>query len=347
MTTMRGINIRKPDDLHVHLRDGGLLKRVLPSTAKVFGRALVMPNLKPAILTAADAVSYRLRILRELLDQGIDGFQALMTIKITGRTTPFIIQEAKSHAVLAAKVYPEGVTTNSDDGVSDFRANLLYEVFGAMEEIGMILCVHAEFPGGPSMLREATFVDHHVAVWAKAFPNLKIVIEHASTARAIDFALNTNNVACSITVHHMLLTLDDIIGGSLNAHNFCKPVAKTHLDRKMLRFVATSGDPSFFLGTDSAPHYLSDKHAGAAGCYTAPVAMQLLAQIFDEHSALDKLEAFASENGARFYGLPLNEGMLTLVRKTWTPGPGPDEDVYPGSIIPFWAGKEIQWQIKD
>jgi len=349
------ITIRQPDDFHLHLRDGELLERVLPYTAKVFGRALVMPNLTPPVLTFRDAQNYAQRIceaqaggdLRKMWGQK---FTPLMTIKLTGDTTPEIVTKAKEKGVLAAKLYPAGVTTNSADGVSDFQADSLHTVFSAMAECSMVLCVHAETPGVPSLDREIDFITTHVNRWAERHPDLKIVIEHATTRRAVEMARDYPNIACSLTVHHMLLTLDDVIGDKLNPHCFCKPVAKTEDDRQAIIEAAVGGDPSFFLGTDSAPHVMRNKHAqhAAAGCFTAPVAMELLAQIFDERGALNMLETFASENGANFYGLPLNKGKIRLVKnKRLTPACPPHPESLSEALIPFWSGKNLLWEVAE
>jgi len=353
------ITIRQPDDWHLHLRDGQLMERVLPYTAKVFGRALVMPNLTPPVLTGKDAARYGERImgtlhpdLKDLRDLWKPGFFPLLTIKITGETTPKIVRDAKKCGVIAAKIYPAGVTTNSSDGVSDFRAESLEKVFETMSDCGMVLCVHAESPDAPSLEREHDFIVHHVLRWAKRFPNLKIVIEHATTRIATEVARTTANVAASLTVHHMLLTLDDVIGGMLDPHCFCKPIAKTEDDRQAIIEAAVGGDPSFFFGSDSAPHVVANKHTAhaAAGCFTAPVAMELLAQVFEERGALNMLEMFTSENGANFYGLPLNQGKIRLVKKTSTipPFADPPQEAGRGDrLVPFWAGKELQWGVAE
>jgi len=355
------ITIRQPDDFHVHLRDGDLLERVLPFTSKVFGRALVMPNLTPPILTGKDALKYGQKIMdtvhkdtKDLRDLWKPGFSPLLTIKLTGATTPDIIKKAKASGVIAAKLYPAGVTTNSADGVSDFKAESLNEVFETMADCGMVLCVHAETPGEPSLKRETHFIITWVLRWARNFPKLKIVIEHATTRGAIQTARDHANIVCTLTVHHMLLTLDDIIGDKLNPHHFCKPVAKTEDDRQAIIEAAIGGDPSFFFGSDSAPHTLDGKNNGSAGCFTAPVAMELLAQIFDERGSLNTLEMFASENGANFYGLPLNEGKIRMTKKTSVvPAALIPPDVSPtgyemsNSLVPFWAGKEIQWEVTE
>ena len=360
MTEQQEITIRQPDDFHLHLRDGELMERVLPFTSKVFRRALVMPNLTPPVLTLKHAQNYDLRICKALAGDDLrkmwgQKFRPLMTIKLTGETTPDRVTRAKEGGVVAAKLYPAGVTTNSADGVSDFQAKSLHKVFEAMAECGMVLCVHAETPGVPSLDRERDFVSTHVWKWAERHTNLKIVIEHATTRHAIDHARDYPNVACSLTVHHMLLTLDDVIGSNLDPHCFCKPVAKTEDDRQAIIEAAIGGDPSFFFGSDSAPHTLAGKHGGSAGCFTAPVAMELLAQVFDERGALGSLEMFASENGANFYGLPLNEGKIRMTKKasivparyTWNDDGGPRSSEEPSDLISFWAGKSLQWEVTE
>lgn len=355
------ITIRTPDDFHVHLRDGDLLARVLPFTANVFGRALVMPNLTPPILTGAQADNYRkdiefLRHRGDLRAMFKRDFVPLMTIKLTGETTPDTIVGAKTRQVIAAKLYPAGVTTNSADGVSDFQSEKLHDVFATMADRGMVLCVHAETPGIPSLRREEHFIDNYVLSWAERHPKLKIVIEHATTRRAIDVTRSYSNIGCSLTVHHMLLTLDDVIGDKLDPHCFCKPIAKSEDDRQAIIEAATSGAPDFFLGTDSAPHLIKNKHAAgaAAGCFTAPVAMELLTQVFEERGALSTLEMFASENGARFYGLPLNEDKIRLVRKpavvpnfyTWYDNGAHRSQAEPMNLVPFWHGRALNWSVE-
>lgn len=349
------ITIRQPDDWHIHLRDGELMHHVLPFTSKVFGRALVMPNLAPPVVSGRGAESYGQRIMASLADGDLkklwseQRFIPLMTIKLIGSTTPDTILSARSSGVVAAKLYPEGVTTNSSDGISEFTCDALHKVFDAMADCGMVLCVHAESPSTPSLRRESHFVGRYVIEWAKRHPSLKIVIEHASDAFSVKVARDWANVACSITVHHLLLTLDDVIGDKLNPHNFCKPIAKSEGDRQALIEAAIGGSPDFFFGSDSAPHVIGAKHAahGMAGCFTAPVAMPLLAQIFDEHGALACLEMFASENGANFYGMPLNEGEIRLVKKEGFVPHRYDWDDDGIHLIPFWAGRNLQWKVTE
>lgn len=346
MTTITSLRIRRPDDMHVHLREGKIMKEVLPHTASVFGRALVMPNLKEPVLTRGDAAAYK-RAIRQELDSQKSGepqrFQPLMTLKLTKRTEPLDMHTAKEAGVVAVKLYPEGVTTNSADGISDVEA--LYPVFEAMQACGMVLSIHAESPHAFCLERERDFVEAYLPSLLEFFPRLKVVIEHVSTAHAVDFVFNapTKNLAATITAHHLLLTLDDVVGGMLSPHNFCKPVAKRPEDREAVLRAATSGSSKFFFGSDSAPHTRDTKEwrAGCAGCFTAPVALPLLTQIFEERGAIEKLEPFTSVHGAEFYGLPLNADEITLHRETW---------MVPESyenIVPFWSGRTLPWRVAE
>lgn len=337
--TTEELTIRQPDDFHVHLRDGKMLEAVAPETAKVFSRGLVMPNLTPPILTAEDAVAYKERILKATA--GYD-FEPLMTIKIVDKTTPAMVRAAKAAGVIAGKVYPVGVTTNSEDGVSDFSK--LDAVFGAMEECGMVACLHGESPGVFCLDREAHFISASLRKLVEKFPRLKIVLEHISTREAVDFVHDApNTVGASITVHHLLLTLDDVIGNNLRPHNFCKPVAKTYRDRHELVKAAVSGNSKFFLGTDSAPHpkHMKECAAGCAGVYSAPVALPLLAGLFESAGRLQFLEPFVASHGAYFYDLPLNKKTITLHKDRWTV---PND--YPGFVAPLWEGGFITWKVK-
>lgn len=340
---MKRLTIRRPDDLHLHLRDGYMLKLVAPLTAQHFARALVMPNLKKPVVTPDDIESYRSQIL-----EAAPTLQPLMTIKLLDGTTPATILAAKKAGAVAAKLYPRGVTTNAEDGVSDPLA--LTKVYEAMEECGMVLCLHGETPGVFCMDRERVFLDDLTAI-ATAYPKLKIVLEHITTAAAAIVVRSLDdNVAATITVHHLMLTLDDVVGNKLEPHHFCKPIAKTPQDREALRKWATSGCPKFFLGTDSAPHSLDMKECsgGCAGVFSAPVAMPLLAQLFEEAGALDKLENFTSYFGARFYGLTPNEGKLTLIREPMRillrySNP----EVCALQVQPLGAGLTIPWSVAD
>lgn len=333
------VTIRRPDDMHVHLRDGDMLTAVAPYTARQFARAMVMPNLTPPVLTAEDALDYKRRIMASTQHYA---FEPLMTIKLTQRTTPEMIREAKAAGVVAAKLYPEGVTTNSHDGVTDFWA--LEPVFLAMAEVGMILSIHAETPNAFVMDREADFIARYLYPLSThgRLNKLKVVIEHATTKAAVECVRNIANFACTITVHHLFLTLDDVVGGMLKPHYFCKPIAKTPKDQIALVEAATSGHPRIFLGTDSAPHPVAKKEcsSGCAGVFTATHALELLAYVFDGAGKLDKLNAFTSENGARFYGLPLNEGEVAL---TFDEGKGPIIPSEVAGVVPFKANWFVPW----
>lgn len=311
-----------------------MLQDVAPLTAQHFARALVMPNTRAPITTAGAVVRYRDEILA-----AAPGLCPLMTIKLMASTTEETVWAARSAGAIAGKLYPQGVTTNSQDGVSDPLS--LMHVYAAMERCEMVLCLHGETPGEFCLTREVAFLETLQTI-AGAFPNLKIVLEHVTTQVACWAVRDLGpNVAATITVHHLVLTLDDVIGDNLRPHHFCKPVPKTPQDRDALRDWATSGDPKFFLGTDSAPHAVTAKECaeGCAGVFTAPIAMALLAEVFEQENALDRLEAFTSEFGARFYGLEANEGTLDLVREPWTVPP-----IF-GQVIPLWAGRELSWRV--
>ncbi len=326
--------MRRPDDFHVHLREGAMLDKVVGYTSQSFGRALVMPNTTKPILTGEDAVAYKKDILRIRGEE----FQPLMTIKLVRSTTPTIIREAKAAGVVAAKFYPEGVTTNSEDGMPNLADS--HPVLQEMERQGMVLCLHGETPGVFCMDRETVFLSDLSAI-ANTFPKLKIVLEHVTTFDAVsEVSALPDNVAATITVHHLFLTLDDVVGGMLKPHHFCKPIAKTPEDRESLLDVAMSGNPKFFLGTDSAPHARGKKEcaSGCAGVFTAPVAMALLVDLFEQHGTLDRLEGFTSEFGARFYGLPLNEEKVTFTRDPWVVA----EVV--GDVVPFKAQEVLNWR---
>jgi len=334
MDPITTLTLRAPDDWHVHLRDGPMLKAVVWHTIKQFRRALVMPNLTPPVLTADDVHAYR----AEIQDATFPTFEPLMTIKITDRTTPEIVRAAREAGAVAGKLYPEGVTTNSEDGVRSFWD--LRPVFCAMRDCGMILSLHAETPGVFVMDREANFLHQYVSPLAVSLPGLRIVVEHATSAAAVRLVDEHPNVGCTITPHHLYLTLDDVVGGALNPHAFCKPIAKTHRDRDELVKAAISGHPRIFLGTDSAPHVIVKKEcaSGCAGVFCAPVALETVAEVFDRHSVLHRMEHFVAEAGAKFYGLPLNTGQITLRRETWRV----PEDLQ--GVRPFMAGKELAWK---
>ncbi len=333
--------IRTPDDMHVHLRRGGLLREVLPFTARQFGRALVMPNTKPqGIFTAADATDYRQEIESVVAVEGISGFTPLMSLKLTDETTVKMIRAAKVAGVVAGKVYPVGVTTHSTDGVRDVRNLVKSGVLEAMEEHGMLLLLHGEHPKSYHEDAEAEFLPLLIEL-NFLLPKLRIVLEHVSTAAAVQAVADLGpNVGATVTIHHMLITGDDVVKGTLRPHLYCLPMAKRPTDRDSVLAAALSGNPKFFLGTDSAPHLVVGKEGEECfgGIFTAPLALPLLAKIFEEHGALEKLENFCSVFGARFYGLPLNEGQVRLVREPWQVEP-----LY-GGVKPFLRGQTLPWK---
>jgi dihydroorotase len=333
------LTMRRPDDFHVHLRDGWTLKQVVSATAGVFARALVMPNTQPPILDARDAIRYRSEILNAW---NRSGFTPLMTIQIVDATTPETVRTASQAGVVAGKLYPAGVTTNSENGATDVKA--LYPVFEEMERVDMALCLHGEEPGEFCLERESYFLDA-LEQLAGSFPKLRIVLEHLSSREAVETVLALpETVAATITAHHLLLTLDDIVGDKLQPHHFCKPLPKTPLDRAALIEAAVSGDPKFFFGSDSAPHRVPTKEceAGAAGVFSAPSALATLAAVFEDEGGLERLEDFVSGHGARFYGLQPNEGTITLERRPWkVPRRYCDE------FVPFMADKTLAWRLAD
>jgi dihydroorotase len=323
-------------DWHVHVRGGQMLRNVVGFTSNYFHRALIMPNTVPPILTATDALNYRREIL-ELATQN-QQFEPMMTIQITPETTPKMVEQAKNVGVIAGKLYPEGVTTNSGNGVRDFAA--LSPVFEAMEAVGMVLCVHGEMPDKFCLDREAAFL-RVVSRIQQTCRQLRIVLEHITTTQSVDYVQNNDNMAATITLHHLMLTLDDVIGDRICPHYFCKPVAKRPEDRRALLLAATSDD-RFFFGSDSAPHLRTDKECahGCAGIFTAPVAIPTLVQIFSGLGNLENLRPFLCWNGAKFYGGELaREHSLTLVKQPWIV-----PDTIAG-IVPFMAGQTMEWQV--
>ena len=340
--SMTSFRIRQPDDFHLHLRTGEMLAAVLPATCQTFARALVMPNTSPPILDADILRRYR----SEIKAAGRPDFEPLMTIKITDETDYKTVVEASKAGAIAGKLYPRGVTTNSADGVEDIAK--LDQVFDAMATTGMVLCVHGEAPDAFCLDREESFLRDQLSQVVSGFPTLHVVVEHISTASAVRWVQDCrargagSTVAATITAHHLVLTLDDVVGDTLAPHNFCKPLAKRPEDRSALIVAATSGDPGFFLGTDSAPHPRQAKEcaAGCAGVFTAPVVMPVLAQVFEAADALDRLEQFTSVSGARFYGLPLNEGTLELQR---LPHIVPQDH---HGVVPFLAGRQLEWSVR-
>lgn len=339
--------LRRFDDMHCHFRTGPIMNDVVPFTAGYAGRATVMPNTRPrAILTGADVIWYRDNLRRLLCGMelaGMSTFKPLMTIEIRDNTTPKMITEAKRTGAVAGKVYPLGVTTNSDEGLRDFFSQSISETFRAMQDAGMLLLLHGEIDQERTLVtkREETFLPILVRL-AERFPGLKIVLEHASTKEAVGIVKELgDNVAATITAHHPCLTLNDVIGDGIQPHNACNPIPKDFEDRDTLIEAATSGNPKFFLGSDTAPHPRGNKECakGFCGIFTAPVLPSILAEIFEKAGCLDRLEDFTSRFGAQFYGLPLNEGSVTLVRNEWTV---PKQI---GGVVPFRAGAKLQWQL--
>jgi dihydroorotase len=314
------ITLTRPDDWHVHVRDGEALATVVPHTAAQFGRAIIMPNLRPPVTTAAQAVAYRDRILAAV-PKGVS-FQPLMTLYLTDNLPPDEIRRAKEAGVAAVKLYPAGATTNSDAGVTDLRKT--YPTLEAMQREGLPLLVHGEVTSPDIDLfdREAVFIDTVLIPLRRDFPQLKIVVEHITTEEAAQYVASADRfVGATITAHHLLYNRNAIFLGGIRPHYYCLPVLKRETHRVALVKAATSGSPKFFLGTDSAPHpaHLKEHATGCAGCYTAHAAMELYAEAFEAAGALDKLEGFASFHGADFYGLPRNRGTITLRRESWTP----------------------------
>jgi len=343
--TPQSITITRPDDWHLHLRDGAALASVLPHTAHQFACAIVMPNLKPPVTTAADASAYRDRILAAL-PEGMK-FEPLMTLYLTDNTDPDEIRRAQDTGFIhAVKLYPAGATTNSAAGVTDLKK--CYKTLEVMQEVGMPLLVHGEVTDNDIDLfdREAVFIERVMRPLRKDLPALNIVFEHITTKDAAQYVAEAEGpIAATITAHHLLYNRNEIFRGGIRPHYYCLPVLKREEHRLALVTAATSGDERFFLGTDSAPHAINAKETscGCAGCYTALHAMELYTQAFADAGALDKLEAFASFNGPAFYGLPRNEGTITLTRETWTL----PETVPMGSarLVPLNAGEQIHWKM--
>ena len=339
--------IRHPDDWHVHLRDGDALKAVAPQTARQFKRAIVMPNLRPPIVTVDDADAYRARIMAAL-PAGC-GFTPLMTLYLTDRMSASEIERATaSDFVHAIKYYPAGATTNSDSGVT--ALSNVYPAIEAMEKCGLPLLIHGEVtdPNVDMFDRERVFVDTLLTDLVRDFPALRIVVEHVTTREATDFvAAASPHVAATITPQHLLYSRNALFVGGIRPHNYCLPILKREAHRQALVAAATSGNPKFFLGTDSAPHSKATKeHAcGCAGCYSAPAAIELYAEAFEAAGALDRLEGFASNHGADFYRLPRNEGTITLTREEWTI---PAEVAFGSErIVPLKAGETIRWKLQE
>ena len=343
---MQTLTITRPDDWHLHLRDDAALAAVLPDTARRFGRAIIMPNLRPPITTVAQAAAYRERILAAL-PQGLK-FEPLMTLYLTDNTQAAEIERARSSGFIhAVKLYPAGATTNSDAGVTDIQK--VYPVLEAMAACNMVLCVHGEVTHADVDIfdRERVFIDRTLAPLAARFPDLRIVFEHITTKEAAQFVTAAGeNIGATITAHHLLLNRNAIFVGGIRPHHFCLPVLKRETHREALVEVATSGSKKFFLGTDSAPHSRSAKEAacGCAGCYSAHAGIELYAEAFEAAGALDRLEGFASFNGPDFYRLPRNTDTLTLVRDAWSVPPTLDY-LADDPLVPLRAGEQIAWRL--
>jgi dihydroorotase len=339
------ITLTRPDDLHLHLRDGAVLQAVLPDTARQFARAIAMPNLRPPVTTTELAADYRQRIL-DVLPKGAK-FEPLMTLYLTDNTSADEIKKAKASAFIhGVKLYPAGATTNSDSGVTNLtKCNTALE---AMQEDGLPLLVHAEVTDSNVDVfdREKVFIDRHMTPLLKRYPNLKVVFEHITTKDAADFVLSApNNVAATITAHHLLMNRNDMFSGGIRPHHYCLPILKREEHRLALVKAATSGNAKFFLGTDSAPHAKHTKEAacGCAGIYTAHAAIELYAEVFEAAGCLNKLEAFASFYGADFYNLPRNLDKITLEKASWTV---PNELTMGNeSLVPLRAGQQVHWKL--
>ncbi|MHB8549248.1 MAG: dihydroorotase [Thermoplasmataceae archaeon] len=344
---MTRLSLIRPDDWHLHLRDGKVLASVLPDTARRFARAIVMPNLKPPVTTTEQALAYRERILAALPENM--SFEPLMTLHLTEGTAPSEIAMAKaSGAVHAVKYYPADATTNSEFGVTDIKR--CYPVFATMERYDLPLLMHGEVtdPAVDTFDREVVFIERHLVPLVREFPGLRMVLEHITTRAAVEVVRQApNNVAATITAHHLLLNRNAMFEGGLRPHHYCLPLLKRETHRQALVAAATSGNPKFFLGTDSAPHprHAKESTCGCAGIYTAHAALELYAEVFEQTGALDRLEAFASFHGADFYHLPRNRGTLTLEKRSW---------VVPNEVrfgrergVPLRAGGTIAWRLAE
>ncbi len=344
---MARLTLTRPDDWHVHLRDGAALATTVPHSARVFRRAIVMPNLSPPVTDTAQAEDYRRRILARV-PAGCD-FEPLMTLYLTDHTRREEISRAAATGFIpAAKLYPAGATTHAEAGVT--RIEKLYPVLEAMAEHGLLLLVHGEVTDADVDIfdREAVFIERHLAPLVERLPELRVVLEHITTREAVDFVAGAPaQVGATITPHHLLLNRNALLAGGIRPHHYCLPVLKRERHRQALLAAATGGSPRFFAGTDSAPHARRRKETacGCAGIYSAHAALELYAEAFDAAGALDRLEAFCSFHGADFYGLPRNEERLTLVKEAWeVPAAYPlGED----TVVPWRAGETIHWRIED
>ena len=343
-STTDTLTLTRPDDWHLHVRDGEPLHTVVPHTAAQFGRAIIMPNLRPPVTTAEQALAYKARILAAV-PAGVQ-FEPLMTLYLTDKLPPDEIARAQAAGVVAAKLYPAGATTNSDAGVTDLRN--IYPTLEAMQRAGMPLLVHGEVTSPDIDLfdREAVFIDTQLIPLRRDFPELKIVFEHITTQEAAQYVASADRfTAATLTAHHLLYNRNAIFTGGIRPHYYCLPVLKRETHRLALVQAAISGSPKFFLGTDSAPHpaQLKEHASGCAGCYTAHAAIELYAEAFDNAGALDKLEGFASFYGADFYGLARNAGTITLRRESWTP---PESFAFgEAELKPLRSGEALPWRL--
>ena len=345
VTPTNTLTITRPDDWHLHVRDGDALRTVVPHTAAQFGRAIIMPNLKPPVTTAAQAVAYRDRI-RAAVPEGTS-FEPLMTLYLTDNLPADEIARAKDAGVVALKLYPAGATTNSDAGVTDIRKT--YKTLEAMQRAGLLLLVHGEVTSPDIDLfdREAVFIDQQMIPLRRDFPELKVVFEHITTKEAAQYVAEAGPfTAATLTAHHLLYNRNAIFTGGIRPHYYCLPVLKRETHRQALLAAATSGNDRFFLGTDSAPHpaHLKEHATGCAGCYTAHAAIEMYAEAFDSVGALDRLEAFASFNGPAFYCLPRNSGSVTLKRESWTT---PESFRFgEADLKPLRGGEVLPWRLQ-
>lgn len=340
------LTIQAPDDWHLHFRDGDMLAETVAATSRCFKRAIVMPNLVPPITDSKMATAYKNRILNAIPNK--DQFEPLMTLYLTNLTSSQTVIDAKKDGIRAIKYYPAGATTNSDAAVKEIE--VLYPVLQTMSDEGVLLLIHGEVTDEDIDIfdREKIFIETVLDKIVNSFPELKIVLEHITTKDAVEFvSLANDNIAATITPQHLLLNRNDLLVGGIKPHNFCLPVLKRNIHQQTLRDVVASGSPKFFLGTDSAPHEKDKKEnsCGCAGCYSAWSAIELYAQVFEELSALDKLEAFASHHGADFYGVARNPDTITLVKESWAI---PREIILPNGkpIVPFYAGETLDWKLK-
>ena len=344
-TTVPTLTIIRPDDWHLHVRDGEALYTVVPHTAAQFGRAIIMPNLRPPVTTAAQAVAYRERI-QAAVPEGVE-FEPLMTLYLTDNLQPDEIKRAMDTGVVAVKLYPAGATTNSDAGVTDLRKT--YKTLEAMQREGLLLLVHGEVTSPDIDLfdREAVFIDTQLIPLRRDFPELKIVFEHITTKEAAQYVRDADRfTGATITAHHLLYNRNALFIGGIRPHYYCLPVLKRETHRLALVEAATSGGNRFFLGTDSAPHpaHLKEHATGCAGCYTAHAAMELYAEAFEGAGKLNQLEAFASLNGADFYGLPRNTESITLKKESWTP---PVSYAFgEAELKPLRSGESLAWKLE-